>query len=86
VGASKHQLPTTIFVLKHVWADYRFSIGIYKSEVVRARANLLAMWHFPPINGIRGELGNTDSEGTPHDVTPGRFQPDDQLLAFLKEL
>ena len=40
--------------------------GIYKSEVVRARDNLLAMGRYPSIDAIRGELGNTGSKGTIH--------------------
>jgi DNA repair exonuclease SbcCD ATPase subunit len=40
--------------------------GIYKSEVVRARNNLLAMGRYPSIDAIRGELGNTGSKGTIH--------------------
>ena len=30
--------------------------GIYKSEVVKARNNLLAMGRYPSIDAIRGEL------------------------------
>ena len=40
--------------------------GIYKSEVVRARNNLLAMGRHPSIDSIRIELGNTGSKGTIH--------------------
>jgi chromosome segregation ATPase len=40
--------------------------GIYKSEVVRARNNLLAMGRYPSIDAIRSELGNTGSKGTIH--------------------
>jgi chromosome segregation ATPase len=40
--------------------------GIYKSEVVRARDNLLAQGRYPSIDAIRGELGNTGSKGTIH--------------------
>ncbi len=40
--------------------------GIYKSEVVRARDNLIAMGRYPSIDAIRGELGNTGSKGTIH--------------------
>ena len=40
--------------------------GIYKSEVVRARNNLLATGRYPSIDAIRGELGNTGSKGTIH--------------------
>lgn len=40
--------------------------GIYKSEVVRARNNLLAQGCYPSIDAIRGELGNTGSKGTIH--------------------
>jgi len=40
--------------------------GIYKSEVVRARNNLLAIGRYPSIDAIRGELGNTGSKGTIH--------------------
>ena len=40
--------------------------GIYKSEVVRARDNLLAMGRYPSIDAIRSELGNTGSKGTIH--------------------
>ncbi len=40
--------------------------GIYKSEVLRARDNLLAMGRYPSIDAIRGELGNTGSKGTIH--------------------
>src|SRR5574343_449322 len=40
--------------------------GIYKSEVVRARNNLLAQGRYPSIDAIRGELGNTGSKGTIH--------------------
>jgi chromosome segregation ATPase len=40
--------------------------GIYKSEVLRARNNLLAMGRYPSIDAIRGELGNTGSKGTIH--------------------
>ena len=38
--------------------------GIYKSEVVRARDNLLAMGRYPSIDAIRGELGNTGDSVT----------------------
>jgi phage host-nuclease inhibitor protein Gam len=40
--------------------------GIYKSEVVRARNNLLATGRYPSIDAIRSELGNTGSKGTIH--------------------
>jgi chromosome segregation ATPase len=40
--------------------------GIYKSEVIRARNNLLAQGRYPSIDAIRGELGNTGSKGTIH--------------------
>lgn len=40
--------------------------GIYKSEVLRARDNLLAMGRYPSIDAIRQELGNTGSKGTIH--------------------
>ena len=40
--------------------------GIYKSEVVRARNNLLAMGRHPSIDAIRIELGNTGSKATIH--------------------
>lgn len=38
--------------------------GIYKSEVVRARANLLAQGRYPSVDAIRVELGNTGSKST----------------------
>ena len=38
--------------------------GIYKSEVMRARDNLLAMGRYPSIDAIRHELGDTGSKGT----------------------
>jgi len=38
--------------------------GIYKTEVVRARNNLLAMGRRPSIDAIRAELGNTGSKTT----------------------
>lgn len=40
--------------------------GIYKSEVVRARNNLLATGRYPSVDAIRIELGNTGSKGTIH--------------------
>lgn len=40
--------------------------GIYKSEVVRARNNLLAMGRHPSIDAVRIELGNTGSKATIH--------------------
>ena len=40
--------------------------GIYKSEVVRARNNLLTMGRYPSVDAIRIELGNTGSKGTIH--------------------
>jgi chromosome segregation ATPase len=40
--------------------------GIYKSEVVRARRNLLALGRHPSIDAIRIELGNTGSKATIH--------------------
>ena len=40
--------------------------GIYKSEVVRARNNLLAVGRYPSIDAIRSELGDTGSKGTIH--------------------
>lgn len=38
--------------------------GIYKSEVVRARANLIAQGRRPSVDAIRVELGNTGSKST----------------------
>lgn len=38
--------------------------GLYKSEVVRARANLLARGRYPSLDAIRIELGNTGSKTT----------------------
>ena len=38
--------------------------GIYKSEVVRARNNLLSVGRYPSIDAIRTELGNTGSKST----------------------
>lgn len=40
--------------------------GIYKSEVQRARDNLLAQGRNPSIDAIRTELGNTGSKTTIH--------------------
>lgn len=40
--------------------------GIYKSEVVRARAKLLAQGVYPSIDAVRTELGNTGSKSTIH--------------------
>lgn len=40
--------------------------GIFKSEVMRARDNLLAMGRYPSIDAIRHELGDTGSKGTIH--------------------
>lgn len=40
--------------------------GIYKTEVVRARSNLLAQGRTPSIDAIRTELGNTGSKTTIH--------------------
>ena len=40
--------------------------GIYKSEVVKARNNLLSLGRYPSIDAIRSELGNTGSKGTIH--------------------
>ncbi|MDC7709958.1 DNA-binding protein [Vogesella indigofera] len=40
--------------------------GIYKSEVLRARDNLLAQGRNPSIDAIRAELGNTGSKTTIH--------------------
>ena len=40
--------------------------GIYKSEVLRARDNLLAQGRNPSIDAIRTELGNTGSKTTIH--------------------
>ena len=40
--------------------------GIYKSEVVRARNNLVAVGRYPSIDAIRSELGDTGSKGTIH--------------------
>lgn len=40
--------------------------GIYKSEVVRARNNLLAQGRHPSIDAVRVELGNTGSKVTIH--------------------
>lgn len=38
--------------------------GIYKSEVQRARANLIAQGRYPSVDAIRVELGNTGSKTT----------------------
>lgn len=38
--------------------------GIYKSEVLRARNNLMAQGKYPSIDAIRIELGNTGSKST----------------------
>jgi chromosome segregation ATPase len=38
--------------------------GIYKSEVQRARANLVAQGRYPSVDAIRIELGNTGSKST----------------------
>lgn len=38
--------------------------GIYKSEVIRARDNLLAVGRYPSVDAIRQELGNTGSKTT----------------------
>lgn len=38
--------------------------GIYKSEVARARTNLMAQGRYPSVDAIRIELGNTGSKGT----------------------
>jgi chromosome segregation ATPase len=38
--------------------------GIYKSEVQRARANLIAQGRYPSVDAIRIELGNTGSKST----------------------
>lgn len=38
--------------------------GIYKSEVARARANLIAQGRNPTVDAIRIELGNTGSKST----------------------
>ncbi len=40
--------------------------GIYKSEVVRARENLMAQGRHPSIDALRIELGNTGSKATIH--------------------
>lgn len=40
--------------------------GIYKSEVLRARAKLLAQGIYPSIDAVRAELGNTGSKSTIH--------------------
>lgn len=40
--------------------------GIYKSEVLRARAKLLAQGIYPSIDTVRAELGNTGSKSTIH--------------------
>ena len=40
--------------------------GIYKSEVVRARNNLIAQGRYPSIDAVRVELGNTGSKVTIH--------------------
>lgn len=40
--------------------------GIYRSEVARARDNLVAMGRHPSIDAIRVELGNTGSKSTIH--------------------
>lgn len=40
--------------------------GIYKTEVLRARNNLLALGRYPSIDAIRSELGNTGSKTTIH--------------------
>lgn len=40
--------------------------GIYKSEVLTARNNLLAQGRYPSIDAIRNELGNTGSKTTIH--------------------
>ncbi|MGE0113610.1 MAG: DNA-binding protein [Steroidobacteraceae bacterium] len=40
--------------------------GIYKSEVLRARDNLVAQGRYPSIDAVRSELGNTGSKGTIH--------------------
>jgi DNA repair exonuclease SbcCD ATPase subunit len=40
--------------------------GIYKSEVVRARDNLIAQGRHPSIDAVRIELGNTGSKATIH--------------------
>lgn len=40
--------------------------GIYKSEVARARANLVAQGRHPSIDAVRVELGNTGSKATIH--------------------
>lgn len=40
--------------------------GIYKSEVVRARANLIVQGRHPSIDAVRIELGNTGSRATIH--------------------
>ena len=46
--------------------------GIYKSEVVRARENLMAQGRHPSIDALRIELGNTGSKATIHRYR-GRF-------------
>lgn len=40
--------------------------SIYKSEVLRARNNLLAQGRYPSIDSVRIELGNTGSKATIH--------------------
>ena len=40
--------------------------GIYKSEVARARTNLIAQGRYPSIDAVRIELGNTGSKATIH--------------------
>lgn len=40
--------------------------GIYKSEVVKARQNLMALGRYPSIDAVRIELGNTGSKLTIH--------------------
>lgn len=40
--------------------------GIYKSEVIRARNNLIAQGRHPSIDAVRVELGNTGSKVTIH--------------------
>ena len=40
--------------------------GIYKSEVARARENLIAQGRHPSIDALRIELGNTGSKATIH--------------------
>lgn len=40
--------------------------GVYKAEVLRARAKLLALGRYPSIDAVRAELGDTGSKTTIH--------------------